>query len=368
MSRLEVRFLNNLGDSWQDATPGFSVQAYHKRKKIVDIEVGETYSYYDWASLTKIIFTTTALMFLHDEKKFRVNDSVCKWIEWFPEENPARLRELLTHTAGMTWWYPFYKSLSETPDKKASPEEMWLKMRGLVRKQVLADLKKTKKHPSDPRKITGKAVYSDIDFFLLGMALENIFGGTLYEAWEMVGDRLNLMDTDFHRGNRPKHNRKLYAPTEKCTWRGKTLQGEAHDDNTWALKGVASHAGLFGPIEDLSRWGLLLRDAMRGENSKRFPSAKTVQAFTKRAIPREKGDWTLGFMMPTRGSASCGPEFSLQSVGHTGFTGTSLWYDPKKDLLVTLLSNRVHPTRENRNFVSLRPQIHTEIRRAIDGE
>jgi CubicO group peptidase (beta-lactamase class C family) len=180
-------------------------------------------------------------------------------------------------------------------------------------------------------------------------------------VWSEIRDRLGFDDVDFHRGNRPLFPRKLYAPTEKDEWRKKTLQGEAHDENTWSLGGVAPHAGLFGPIEELSRWGLLLRRAMRGEKSNAFPSPQTVAKFTKRAIPKARGDWALGFMMPTKGSASCGPLFSPKSVGHTGFTGTSLWYDPTQDLLVTILSNRVHPTRENREFLQLRPKIHTWI-------
>src|SRR5690606_36055735 len=113
-------------------------------------------------------------------------------------------------------------------------------------------------------------------------------------------------------------------------------------------------------IDDLSRWGLLLRASIRGER-KGFVSEKTARLFTKRAIPGSRGDWALGFMMPSKGTASCGPLFSADSVGHTGFTGTSLWYDPRKDLLVTILSNRVHLTVENTEIRNLRPLIHTWI-------
>lgn len=354
MSRHELRFLERLGESWMDATPGFCVQAYFKGKKRVDIEVGETYPYYDWASLTKTVFTTTALMFLHDEKRFRIHDPVSKWVGWYPKEQVTRLRDLLCHSAGLTWWSPFFRSLVRNTSPDSEPEEAWAEFETIFKRRVLSDLKKKKGPPE-------KSVYSDLDFFMLGFALEKMAETTLYESWQDIKERVGMTNTDFHRNNRSKRSRKLYAPTENCRWRKQVLQGEVHDENAWALKGVAPHAGLFGPIEDLSRWGLCLRAALRGEEKKRFPSPQTVRLFTKRAIPRAKGDWALGFMMPTKGAASCGPLFSSQSVGHTGFTGTSVWYDPKKDLLVTILSNRIHPTRANKEFQRLRPMIHTWI-------
>ena len=88
---------------------------------------------------------------------------------------------------------------------------------------------------------------------------------SLYDGFQQVRARLDLRETDFHRGNQPLHARRLYAPTEDCKWRGKVLHGEVHDENTWALCGVAPHAGLFGPIDDLSHWGLALRDAYYGK-------------------------------------------------------------------------------------------------------
>ncbi len=355
MSRLESRFLEKLGDTWETATPGFCVQAFHRGKKIVDIEVGETYRYYDLASLTKIVFSATALMMKADEKIFRVSDPVSRWVPWFPEGTPHRLRDLLSHTAGLTWWYPFYKAVAKKTNARTSPEEAWEVFQSILKRKVLADVKKSNLKEE-------KAVYSDLDLFMLGIAMESISGTTLYTVWSEARDRMDLRDTDFHRDNEPKRAVAKYAPTEKdSSWRKKVLQGQVHDENTYALKGVAPHAGLFGTLDDLSQFGLLLRKSMRGEKTKRFASPETVRLFTKRAIPRTRGDWALGFMMPTKGGSSCGPMFSLDSVGHTGFTGTSLWYDPRRDLLVTLVSNRVYPTRENKEFQTLRPLVHTWI-------
>ncbi len=355
-SSVERSFLEKLGDSWEDATPGFKAQAYLKGRKILDVEIGETYERYDLASLTKILFTTTALMCLYDEKQFRLSDPVSRWVPWFPESHPARLKDLLTHSAGLTWWYPFYKTLAPKTAKLKTPEEAWDVFQVQLKRKILSDL-------DEP--VVGwppeKSVYSDLDYFLLGIALESMTGSTLYTAWANLKDRLELDGIDFNRNNKPKYSRASYAPTEKDKWRGKTLQGEVHDENTWALRGVAPHAGLFGRIEDVSGYGLLLRGAQRGKGSRIFPTEKTTARFTKRAVPRERGDWALGFVMPSKSGSTAGPLFSLKSVGHTGFTGTSLWYDPNKDLLVTILSNRVHPTRENTAFQKLRPQLHSWI-------
>ncbi|RYZ69479.1 MAG: D-alanyl-D-alanine carboxypeptidase [Proteobacteria bacterium] len=359
-SSFEKRFLEKMGETWEDGTQGLCVQAYSKGRKIVDLEVGKTYPYYDLASLTKILFTTPALMMLKDEKRFRVTDPVSRWVPWFPEDHPARIKDLLTHSAGMTWWYPFYQKLAPKTAKVKTPEEAWDIFQVVLKKRILADLEKNP--VSFP---VEKSVYSDLDYFLLGIALESITGTTLYTAWANLRDRLDLRETDFHRGNKPKHSRSDYAPTEKDAWRGKTLQGEVHDENTWALKGVAPHAGLFGPIHDVTGFGLLLRGAMRGKGANNFPSHETVKLFTKRSIPRSRGDWGLGFVMPSKAGSTAGPLFDLKSVGHTGFTGTSLWYDPVKDLLITILSNRVYPTRENTAFQKLRPQIHTWISEAL---
>ena len=356
MNAIEKRLSALLGETWKEATPGLCVQAFSGGRKVIDLELGDTYEIYDWASLTKIVFTTTALMFLHDEGKFKTTDRVHDWVEWFPEEAPWRIRDLMTHSASLAWWFPFYREMSKRTNARTPPERAWEIFQSILKPKILADLKRQRRKIAKP-----KSVYSDLDFFMLGIALEQISEASLYETWQDVKDRLGLRLTDFNYGNQPKFAKSKYAPTEKGGFRKRTMQGEVHDENTWTLRGVAPHAGLFGPLEELSQWGLLLRAGMRGKRSKNFPSPETVKLFTKRSIPRARGDWALGMMMPTKGTTSCGPKFSLKSVGHTGFTGTSLWYDPVKDLLVTILSNRVHPTRENRKFLELRPQIHSFI-------
>ena len=136
------------------------------------------------------------------------------------------------------------------------------------------------------------------------------------------------------------------------------MRGEVHDENTWALGGVAPQAGLFGTIGDLSNWGLELRKAVMGKRNG-LCSEKTAKLFTKRRTPVTQGDWGLGFMKPGKNSSA--GKFSKSSFGHLGFTGTSIWIDPKRDLVVSILSNRVHPTRDNIEIRKLRPLIHNIV-------
>jgi CubicO group peptidase (beta-lactamase class C family) len=112
---------------------------------------------------------------------------------------------------------------------------------------------------------------------------------------------------------------------------------------------------------------LQLRRLVRGESSSLWP-VETAGEFVRRGIPARQGDWALGFMMPSRPTSTAGRYFSRASLGHTGFTGTSLWYDPRADLLVTLLSNRVAYGREPNLFAKLRPAVHDLIYRAVSKE
>ncbi len=368
MSRAEARFLKKLGTAWEGATPGFCLQAYRGGRKKIDLRVGRTYHYYDWASLTKIVFSATALMTLIDQKKLHLATHVRDELEWFRSPAPTerqRVRNLLSHSAGLTWWMPFYKSLNTYQSRG----ERWQQLETLVAREMAVHAKKK-------NAFTKQALYSDLDFFSLGAILRRKTGQDFEGLWPEIAERLRLSETRFHVDNRAPYSREHYAPTENCPWRGRVLQGEVHDENTWALGGVAPHAGLFGPIDELSKWGLALRKGILGReasSAKRrlqtgmLAQAKTVQKFARRSIPRSIGDWALGLTMPAKGGASCGRYFSLQSVGHLGFTGTSLWFDPKQDLLVTILANRVYPTRENKKFPQMRGALHDWVFESLEG-
>jgi serine-type D-Ala-D-Ala carboxypeptidase len=322
-----------------DSTEGVAVRVRKGGRIVADVKAGKTYKYYDLASLTKIIFTNSAMMIAHDREQFRLNQSIDKELPWFRFRNII-IKDIMSHSAGMTWWKPIYKQMSS----KLSVSERW----ELLKKILNSEKPKKQK----------QAVYSDLDYFLLAFFMEKIYQKPLLDIWSDVQGKLELSGLHFCVGNQPKFSRNLYAPTESCPWRKKTLRGEVHDDNTWSLGGVSSHAGLFGSIDEVDEWFL----SMRASYFNKGPIAsKTLKKFWSRAIPSSKGDWALGYMMPSKGHgsfSSAGKYFSKKSIGHTGFTGTSFWYDPVDDFSVTVLSNRVHPTRNNSKFIKLRPIIH----------
>ena len=152
--------------------------------------------------------------------------------------------------------------------------------------------------------------------------------------------------------------RSRYAATEQCPWREKVLWGEVHDGNAWAMGGVAGHAGLFSTAADVMRFAEEMLAADRGESSV-FPQQLSQEFFRRQEIP-EGSDWALGWDTPTQGQSTSGQHFSPRSIGHTGFTGTSLWIDLEEGMIVVLLANRVHLVAKRSRF-ELRPLVHDLI-------
>ncbi|MCB0342576.1 MAG: beta-lactamase family protein [Pseudobdellovibrionaceae bacterium] len=332
--QLEQKIIEFTGDHWQEYTPSLQVSGFFEGRKKINLKMGPDYEFYDLASLTKVIFTVSAVMRLVDDG-FNLKQSVSGLLPWWRHQN-VTVTHLLSHTAGLTWWKPFYKTIN----RRTKPSQRWASLKGELAKQTPC--------------IETEPLYSDLDFLLLGFVLEAVTGQTLKELWEDQAVRLGLGQTHFNYCNKPRYERSLYAPTESCSWRNRSLRGEVHDDNAWALGGVAPHAGLFGPIADVEKWGLELRKSYYSSRGSKLARSGTVRRFTRRCA----GDWGLGFMKPTEGRSSAGQYFSSSSFGHTGFTGTSFWFDPRRDFMVVILSNRVCPSRENKKFIELRPKIH----------
>jgi len=341
-SVLERNLLKQLEESITDVTPGVVVRAYQGGRMIADVAAGNTYPYYDLASLTKIIFTTQAMMMAFEDKKWSFESRVRETLSWFPDEETL-IVDLLNHSSGMMWWSDLYKQI----DLSKSIIQKRTQLQQLLAKSPL-------QHQE-------QSVYSDLGFMTLGFILEAFYDRPLTEVWNDVKDKFYLGTTlEFHENNVPKNKVSLYAPTEECPWRKKLVQGEVHDENTWALGGISTHAGLFGSIDDVAWASLTMRSQLMGI-ARYSIRQKTAMQFAHRSRPEGKGDWALGYMMPTPGSASCGAYFSLNSIGHTGFTGTSSWYDPKMDMNIIILSNRVLYGRDLKLFQQLRPQIHNWV-------
>lgn len=340
MNKIENKLSERLTAEMKGVVEGVVIKACQAGNTVVDLEVGKIYDYYDLASLTKVIFSTSALMYAYSRNQFDVNAPVSQWLSWWPHRQ-ITLAQILSHTSKLRPWQPFYQKLDTTQPRSLRFKEL----KELLRQEF----------PSDQ----GRAVYSDLNFLLVGFVLEEMYELSLEEIWAELKEQTGLDTIHFNPDNVPTFARELYGPTEVCEWRNKIIQGEVHDDNAWALGGVAPHAGLFGTIDDVCRWGCDLLAILR--NEKRWLPEIVLRKFVSRHTPEEIGDWALGFMLPTPGRASCGRLFSEKSFGHTGFTGTSVWMDPTRDLCVAILSNRTHPDRKNDRFVQLRPKIHDWI-------
>jgi CubicO group peptidase (beta-lactamase class C family) len=198
------------------------------------------------------------------------------------------------------------------------------------------------------------SVYSDPGFILLGFALEDVAGDSLDAQFASLAEELELGEI----GYRPPASwLARTAPTELDAWRGRMLVGEVHDENAAALGGVAGHAGLFGTAVAVGAFARVVLRSFRVSTPLASPdlmrrmAARTGVTGSSRAL-----GWDT--MLPT---SSCGTRMSPSAIGHTGFTGTSLWIDWERDVYVVLLTNRVHPTRANDQLVSVRPQVHDAI-------
>jgi CubicO group peptidase (beta-lactamase class C family) len=215
-----------------------------------------------------------------------------------------------------------------------------------------------------------KTVYSDWDFILMQLVIERITGQPLDRfVEERVFRPLGMRDTGF----RPDPAlRERVAPTEVEDWRctaapctgqlrGGKVWGEVHDENAWAIGGVSGHAGLFSSARDLAVFAqMLLNGGSYG--GVRILRPETIARWTARQAPGSSR--ALGWDTPSEHS-SAGRYFSARAFGHTGFTGTSLWIDPQKDLFVVLLTNRVNPTRENAKLGPLRRAVADAVQEAV---
>jgi uncharacterized protein YbbC (DUF1343 family)/beta-glucosidase-like glycosyl hydrolase len=295
---------------------------------------------YDLASLTKVLATTTMAMILVDEGRIDLDAKVQTFLPAFRGRGKEKvtLRHLLTHSAGIDWWAPLYKEIKG--------------QRAFLERIQAMDL------VTEPG---ARSKYSDLGLILLGEILERAAGQSLEEfTRERVFGPLGMKDTLYRPG--PDRLARI-APTERDDWRGRVVRGEVHDENAFALGGVAAHAGLFGTAPDLARFAQMLLDGGAFEH-RRIVARETVTRFTQRSTIVDSSR-ALGWDTKSPEGSSAGTLLSASSFGHTGFTGTSLWIDPERELFVILLSNRVHPTRENNRIREVRPAIADAVVRAL---
>lgn len=320
---------------------------------------------FDVSSLTKALATTTAVMLLVKEGKLRLDDRVTRLFHNFGVFNKTHVtfRSLLNHSSGLPAWSPLHKKILQTQ-----------KQQGRVN-FLASPVAKTFVYQEIQRERTeyvcgSKSVYSDLGFILLGAAVEEVSRQSLDRfCAERIFKPLQLRNTAFvdlsllrRRGLEPVSE--LIAPTERCPWRKKILCGEVHDDNAWAMGGVSGHAGLFSSAKDIDALMTRLKDCWAGRHD--MIPQKVVREFWRRDESVPDSTRALGWDTPSATGSSSGSTFPPTAIGHLGFTGTSLWYDPERDLLVVLLTNRVHPDRGNEAIREFRPYIHDLIAQAVE--
>lgn len=302
---------------------------------------------YDLASLTKVIATTTAVMILVDEGRIDLDAPIHDYLrEWSDEGDRGRItvRNLLLHDSGLPPFAP-----------------LWRVARG--RTPFLERIAATALDAAPGE----QTAYSDFSAILLGMIIERVSGQSLDSFVEdRVFGPLQMRETGFRplawKDAEGRGVVERIAPTEVDTvFRMTHVRGVVHDENAFALGGVSGHAGLFSSARDLGRFARMLLNGGELEGV-RIVSESTLRDFTRRQSDRSSR--ALGWDTPS-GRSSAGDWFSDRSFGHTGFTGTSLWIDPERDVFVVLLTNRVNPTRENQRHSRLRRELADLVQLAI---
>ncbi len=330
----------------------FRACAVGNRSLVPHVLPMEVDTVFDLASVTKVFATAALATLLVDRRWIRWDTPVQSILPAFkyPE---IELRHLLTHTAGFPAWKPFWEELCAQFAPAAIQDIAVSVRQAEMRKRVFS---------AEPEAAPGeRTLYSDISFQLLGFILEEVTGFDFDEAVNRyVWKPMKIEGAFFRRVTRMSASQTLKkaAATENSGWRGAILQGLVHDENCWAMGGYSGHAGAFGRVEDLLRFA---RAWFSG-----FVSRRTLGEAWSREASGLKTERTLGWETPSRdGTASASELFSPLSVGHLGFTGTSIWIDPVAELAVVLLTNRVHPTRENIAIRAFRPIFHRSIRQDL---
>lgn len=319
---------------WREA---FGAQA-GEASRPVDLD-----TVYDLASLTKVIATTSIAMRLSESGQLPLDTPLRSRLkDWRGEDrSEVSVRDLLAHASGLTAYFPFYRDCRGRSEFEAAICELPLEYA--------------------PR---SRSVYSDLGFILLAFVAADAASLPLDQQFTAFCDDAGLEGLSF---GVPAAVRERTAPTGDDPWRGRRLVAEVHDGNAWALGGVAGHAGVFGTAGAVGGFARSVLRALRTghgldpANAERRlgVSPSTVVEFARRtAVPGSSRALGWDTMLPT---SSCGRRMSPTAVGHTGFTGTSLWIDWEADVYVVLLSNRVQLSPPSDAILAVRPVLHDAV-------
>ena len=332
---------------------------------------------FDVASLTKVMATTTLVAALVDRAALSLDGPVAALLPGFGAGGKERVtvRHLLAHSSGLPRWRPYFEGAAadpvagaafRPPGERPAPAALrpaFERGKDLVRAAVLAEPLEA---PPGAR-----AVYCDPGFLALGFLVEALLGGRIAAlADERVFQPLGLRDTFFLDGLAPEEAAaraagRAFPPTEACPHRAEVNRGAVNDDNAWAMGGAAGHAGVFSTARDVAAFGQAWLDALHRRQSP-VPSAVAEELARRDATPGTTR--ALGWDTPSEEGSSLGTRLGRKgrgAIGHLGFTGTSLWIDVEQEVVVALLTNRVHPSAGNELIRAFRPRFHDAVAEAL---
>ncbi|MDA0374085.1 MAG: serine hydrolase, partial [Planctomycetota bacterium] len=331
------------------AFPGAVAVVARRGRVVAEVAVGRmTYgedaapitaeSRFDLASLTKVCATTPAVMRLVDQGRLQLDARIKDLLQGFDgaDRETIEVRHLLTHTAGLPPFLRFFETLDG--------------------RDAIVDACLSVPLQSEPGSTYR---YSDIGLILLMAIVEEVTGEAFdaFVAREVFAP-LGMTSARFVRRGETLAGA---VPTEQDGWRGRLVRGEVHDENAYAMGGVSGHAGLFADARDVTRLAHAFLGGGRGlarpDLVRRFVTRQEIVPGSSRAL-----GWDT-----FEAGGSCGSKLAPTSFGHTGFTGTSVWCDPTRDLSIVLLTNRVHPTRDNKGHIAVRRELADLVVQLIDG-
>lgn len=296
------------------------------------------------ASLTKVIVTTSSIMKLVEIGRINVYDYIKEYFPELPEsKEEITIFHLLTHSSG-------YQAIVKLWDQGMNYQQ---KIKYILNLPLENEV--------------GKLVnYSDPNFILLGELVQRVSGKSLQKfSQQHFFSPLGMDNTSY----KPLENLNAavedIAATEYCSWRKKMIVGEVHDENAYSLGEISGHAGLFSSAGDLAKFVIMLLNNGSYQEQSIF-SPLTIVSMRQNWTADLNQNRALGWDLRNNFRSSGGILFSEQAYGHTGFTGTSIWIDPVQEFGVIFLTNRVHPTRDNIDIISLRPRLHNLIAAALN--
>lgn len=315
-------------------------KAYGSRSLVPEREPMTVDTVFDCASLTKVVATTTSVMLLLEEGRFRLSEPISKYLPKFGGgESPITIQQLMTHYSGLR------------PDVDLEPE--WAGYETGIQK---AYLEKPVAPPGS------RFLYSDINYILLGELVRVLSGKRIDEfAAERVFAPLGMQETTYNpvAGLMPR-----IAPTERLK-DGTILRGVVHDPTTRFMDGVAGHAGMFSTVDDLKRFADMLLNGGKLADARLLSPLSILKMTTPQSPRGESAERGLGWDVASPFASPRGDLLPYGSFGHTGYTGTSMWLDPATKTFVILLTNRVHPGVRT-SIVSLRSRVATVVAAALD--